>query len=786
MDCSRDSYSYPFLFFILFLFSLKMKLTCCRLQSQELALQNFGFVNPKTYDSLARVVKGKDVYAEFSNLVVIIKGDKNVGIDEIALNSCQREYTRIQLRESVNLKLLDSESKTDIMHFIPIDSIEFQLSLFVKSDRIIEIKDEELEEVFKANYMNHVFTQGQIMAITYKDILMKCVVTKVMVAHFDELKKWKGTTSMNHVNHQTKNNKESKGELGYRGILFQNTDIIFMSNDESKLQIESKKVFKKSIIKGNFNFEELGIGALDDEFKTIFRRTFASRIYPNYIIKQLGIKHVKGLILYGPPGTGKTLIARQIGKTLNAREPKIINGPEILNKYVGQSEENVRNLFRDAEIEYKQNGENSLLHIIILDEIDAICRQRGGGSSASGGVTDSVVNQLLSKIDGVDSLNNILLIGMTNRIDLIDEALLRPGRFELHIEISLPNKEGRIQILNIHTSSMRKSNKLSSDVDLLELAEKTPNYSGAEIEGLVRNAVSYAFERHINFDDLTKPMNADEIQITKEDFMEALKETKPAFGVQDDLIDNYLSRGIINYGPAYEKVENTCKLLIQQIVENENTNVMSILLHGEHGSGKTTIAAFLAKEAHFYFTKFITPDNLIGYSEAGKINYIHKVFEDAYKTPLSLVVLDNIERLIDYTRIGPRFSNSLLQTIMVLIKKKPKKKDQKILIIGTTSEYVFMRDAGLTKCFYVRLEIPLLNLKTEIRTVLKDRNETHKDFPLEEIEKVLANESIRNIAINNLLMIIDMASQMAGGRNITSELFLKSLNDCGLFSQEED
>lgn len=133
---------------------------------------------------------------------------------------------------------------------------------------------------------------------------------------------------------------------------------------------------------------------------------------------------------------------------LNGKEPKVVNGPEVLNKFVGASEENVRKLFEDAEKDQAAHGNQSELHVIIFDEIDAICKSRGSVRDGSG-VHDTVVNQLLTKIDGVDALNNILLIGMTNRKDMLDEALLRPGRLEVQVEIGLPDEKGRVQILTV-------------------------------------------------------------------------------------------------------------------------------------------------------------------------------------------------------------------------------------------------------------------------------------------------------------------------------------------------
>jgi vesicle-fusing ATPase len=137
---------------------------------------------------------------------------------------------------------------------------------------------------------------------------------------------------------------------------------------------------RTNILNPEWDFQKMGIGGLDNEFSTIFRRAFASRVLPPDLIDQLGSKHVRGILLFGPPGTGKTLIARQIGKMLNSREPQIVSGPSVLDKFVGESEANIRKLFAPAEEEEKRLGRNSGLHIIIFDEIDAICKQRGSAS----------------------------------------------------------------------------------------------------------------------------------------------------------------------------------------------------------------------------------------------------------------------------------------------------------------------------------------------------------------------------------------------------------------------
>ncbi|XP_026678833.1 vesicle-fusing ATPase 2-like [Diaphorina citri] len=327
----------------------------------------------------------------------------------------------------------------------------------------------------------------------------------------------------------------------------------------------------------------MGIGGLDKEFTAIFRRAFASRVFPPEVVEQLGCQHVKGILLYGPPGTGKTLMARQIGQMLNAREPKIVNGPQVLDKYVGESEANVRRLFADAEEEEKRAGPNSGLHIIIFDEIDAICKARGtaGGNT---GVHDTVVNQLLSKMDGVERLNNILVIGMTNRRDMIDEALLRPGRLELQMEISLPNEDGRVQILQIHTAKMRSYKKLADDVNLKELAALTKNFSGAELEGLVRAAQSCAMNRLIKATNKVEvdPQALEKLCITRADFLHALEtDIKPAFGSSDESLEHFLSRGILNWGTPVQECLEAGRIFIQQSKDTESSGLVSVLLEGK-------------------------------------------------------------------------------------------------------------------------------------------------------------------------------------------------------------
>ena len=177
--------------------------------------------------------------------------------------------------------------------------------------------------------------------------------------------------------------------------------------------------------------ETLGIGGAGPVLQDLFRRAFASRLVQKDDAKTLGLRHVKGIMLHGAPGTGKTLIARKIAELLGDRRPKVVAGPDIYDHLLGQSEAKIRELFRASEDEWRRDKHNSALHVIVFDEIDAIARQRGGDKGGAGAGRDSVVTQLLAKIDGLQRQENLLIIGTTNRLDLVDPAVLRPGRLEV-------------------------------------------------------------------------------------------------------------------------------------------------------------------------------------------------------------------------------------------------------------------------------------------------------------------------------------------------------------------
>jgi vesicle-fusing ATPase len=439
--------------------SRKIELKVCSSPDNSLALTNQVFVHPSDAELLASpettTFREKN-YLSFKDHVYTFRANDKIQQGFVGLSSIQRQSVNVSLNEAVPVNAYNPHT-TDIF----LSTLKLEVDFLSKNKKVTEkYEAKDLKEAFVRVLEQQMFVIGQRVVLDFRGNNLVFRVVDVQVLNLAELSK--------HVD-----DRKAVNESNRIGILIPETDVLFEKAPGSQINLTgSAAAGGNKIFRPDWNFESMGIGGLNKEFADIFRRAFASRIFPASVVQKLGISHVKGILLYGPPGTGKTLMARQIGKMLNGKEPKIVNGPEILNKYVGQSEENIRNLFKDAEAEYRAKGDDSDLHIIIFDELDAICRARGSRNDSTG-VGDTVVNQLLAKIDGVESLNNILLIGMTNRKELIDEALTRPGRLEVHMEISLPDEQGRFQILRIHTAKMRNNKFMDEDVDLSELAAQT-------------------------------------------------------------------------------------------------------------------------------------------------------------------------------------------------------------------------------------------------------------------------------------------------------------------------
>ncbi len=684
-------------------------------------------------------------YIKIKGKIMELKGADGIQDGFVAMSMLFRKMFQIgsTIADNVNFEYMYDRQppKSNLTH------VKFRVTLRDRREEPLKLEDTELIDVIKKNNVGTPINTGHILLIFYNDCRFSIEADELEIDPLGPLNE----------------ERSSKNQVNF-GFLSEDCNIE-LASDSSNLKIHSKVMKTKKLTKFGFDFNEMGIGGLDNEISNIFRRAFTTRLYPSAYLEKYGIKHVKGMLLYGPPGTGKTLIARTLANALEVKEFKVVNGPELFDKYVGETEKKIRELFAEAEKDEKENGDDAGLHVIVFDEIDSICKARGTVNSGTG-VHDGAVNQLLTKIDGVNSLNNIIVIGMTNRKDLIDEAILRPGRLELHIEIGLPDEKGRLQILNIHTKKMRENKVLGDDVDLSELAKKTRNYTGADIESMVKLACANSLSQGLNFGSSKIDINQ-EHKVTMEHFLSAISEIQPMFGINTNELENCIQLGMVNYGANYEMICSKLQSLFDQIKNSSSISLLSVLLEGEPGSGKTALACYLALRSGFPYIKIISPELLVKYMESGKYTSIYNIFEDGYKSPFSIIILDNIERLIEYIKVGPRFSNLLVQTISVFAKKIPPKKGKKMLIIGTTACLPNLEELGIVESFERVIHIPNLN-KNEILTVLQSYN-----CEPQEAEKI-AN-LVQNTTIKQLCFLIDRALQK--NKSLSYEYFANEYKD---------
>jgi transitional endoplasmic reticulum ATPase len=415
--------------------------------------------------------------------------------------------------------------------------------------------------------------------------------------------------------------------------------------------ILSEKTHKelKDVEQTRITYED--IGGLEGTIQKI-REMIELPIRHPELFKRIGISPPKGVLLHGPPGTGKTLLARAVAYETDAHFISI-SGPEITSKFYGQSEENLRKVFDEA----KERAPS----IIFIDEMDSIAPKRG---EVAGEVERRVVAQLLALMDGLKHRGEIIVIGATNRVNAIDEALRRPGRFDREIEIGVPDMEGRYEILLIHTRGM----PLKENVNLREIAKKTHGFVGADIESLAKEAAMLAIRDIIPQIDLEQPIPLDilnNLKIEMKHFLSALNMIEPS-ALREVLITKP-SETWDEVGGLEDVI-----LQLQEVIEwplkypklfthLDSDPPRGILLHGPPGSGKTLIAKALAHECEVNFISIKGPEFLskwVGESE----RTVRETFRKARAAAPCIIFFDEIDAIA--TRRGSTEGSKIEERIV--------------------------------------------------------------------------------------------------------------------------
>ena len=401
------------------------------------------------------------------------------------------------------------------------------------------------------------------------------------------------------------------------------TDISIMSEPVPELEIPSRTTYED-------------IGGLDEEIRRIREMVELPLRHPE-IFQRLGIDPPKGVLLHGPPGCGKTLLARAVANESEANF-YAINGPEIMSKFYGESEARMRKMFEDAE----KNAPG----ILFIDEIDAIAPKR---SEVTGEVERRVVAQLLASMDGLKGRGNVIVIGATNRPEGLDPALRRPGRFDREIEIGIPDRDGRYEILQIHTRGM----PLTGDVNLKSISEITHGYTGADLEALSREAAMKALRRYLPDIDLEEkriPHEVlDKMVVTEDDILGAFREVTPT-AMREVFIETPNVQWS-DVGGLEEVKQNLIEAVEWPLKYPERfkrlgiTPPKGILLHGPPGCGKTLLARAVATESEANFITIRGPEifsKWVGESEKA----IRETFRKARMAAPAIIFFDEFDSLV--------------------------------------------------------------------------------------------------------------------------------------------
>ena len=413
-----------------------------------------------------------------------------------------------------------------------------------------------------------------------------------------------------------------------------NPNVPVVITENTSVTLNSKAVDISDEKVPEINYED--IGGLKEEIRKI-REMVEIPLKKPEVFGRLGIEPPKGVLLHGPPGTGKTLLAKAVATESDANFI-LLNGPEIMSKFYGESEKKIRDIFEEAE----KNAPT----IIFIDELDAIAPKR---EDVTGEVERRVVSQILTMMDGMKGRGSVIVIGASNRVNSIDQALRRPGRFDREIAINVPDREGRLAILQIHTRGM----PIAKDVDLVKLAGVTHGFVGADLESLAKEAAMNVLRKHLpqikmEEDEEIPEEILNKMIIKNEDFEDALKNVRPS-AMREVLVETP-TVGWQDVG-GLEKVKQELKEAVEWPLKYPDSferigirPSRGILLYGPPGTGKTLLAKAVAKESEANFIQVKGPSLLsmwVGKSEEG----VRKIFERARQVSPCIIFFDEIDSM---------------------------------------------------------------------------------------------------------------------------------------------
>ena len=502
---------------------------------------------------------------------------------------------------------------------------------------------------------------------------------------------------------------------------------IVQITETSSLTLLEEPVKEAEILTPGITYED--IGGLEEELKKVREMIELPLKHPE-LFDRLGIDPPKGVLLYGPPGTGKTLIAKAVANEAGANFYSI-QGPEIMSKYYGQSEERLRQRFEEAE----KNPPS----IIFIDELDSIAPRR---AEVTGEVERRVVAQLLTLMDGLSGRGNLIVIGATNREEAIDPALRRPGRFDREIEIGVPDRKGRKEILQIHTRGMPIEGGDEKKAKILEkLAEITHGFVGADLAALAREAAMKTLRRYLGEIDLEKPIPAElveKMKVTEEDFKEGLKEVEPS-AMREVMVEipRVTWADIGGLEEAKRDLKEAVEMPLKEPEIFKRLGIRppkGILLYGPPGTGKTLLAKAVANESEANFITIKGPEVMskwVGESEKA----VRQIFKKAKQVAPSIVFLDEIDSIAP-TRgwrsdsgVTERIVNQLLTSIDGL------ETMEGVVVIAATNRPDILDRALLRAGRFDRLVlIPAPDKKARLEILkIHTRNMPLKNVDLEEL-----------------------------------------------------